>query len=77
VITAQNWFVAGAASAGSSPDPRDWHIIYSNNEGYITRYDKNKEEGQDRAFGRWIMPGTARPIWFIVFNGSRHFSLTA
>ena len=25
------------------PDPRDWHIIYSNNEGYITRYDKTKE----------------------------------
>ena len=24
------------------PDPRDWHIIYSNNEGYLTRYDKTK-----------------------------------
>jgi hypothetical protein len=29
------------------PDPRDWHIIYSNSEGYIVRYDKNKEEEQD------------------------------
>ena len=48
VITAQNWFVAGGGECGFVvPDPRDWHIIYSNNEGYITRYDKNKEEGQD------------------------------
>ena len=31
----------------SFPDPRDWHIIYSNNEGYITRYDKAKEQYQD------------------------------
>jgi hypothetical protein len=28
-------------------DPRDWHIIYSNNEGFITRYDKSKEQSQD------------------------------
>jgi photosystem II stability/assembly factor-like uncharacterized protein/phage shock protein A len=48
VITAQDWFVAGGGECGFVvPDPRDWHIIYSNNEGYITRYDKNKEEGQD------------------------------
>jgi photosystem II stability/assembly factor-like uncharacterized protein len=48
VITAQNWFVAGGGECGFVvPDPRDWHIIYSNNEGYITRYDKNKEEVQD------------------------------
>jgi photosystem II stability/assembly factor-like uncharacterized protein len=48
VITAQNWFVAGGGECGFVvPDPRDWHIIYSNSEGYIVRYDKNKEEGQD------------------------------
>ena len=48
VITAQNWFVAGGGECGFVvPDPRDWRIIYSNNEGYITRYDKNKEEVQD------------------------------
>jgi photosystem II stability/assembly factor-like uncharacterized protein len=29
------------------PDPRDWHIIYSNSEGYAVRYDKNKEDIQD------------------------------
>src|SRR5439155_1471203 len=29
------------------PDPRDWHVIYSNSEGFITRYDKRKEERQD------------------------------
>src|SRR5437763_526666 len=35
VITAQNWFVAGGGECGFVvPDPRDWHIIYSNNEGY-------------------------------------------
>ncbi|PYM02858.1 MAG: glycosyl hydrolase [Verrucomicrobia bacterium] len=48
VITAQDWFVAGGGECGFViPDPRDWHIIYSNSEGYIVRYDKNKEEGQD------------------------------
>ncbi len=48
VITAQNWFVAGGGECGFVvPDPRDWHIIYSNNEGYISRYDKNREEVQD------------------------------
>jgi len=48
VITAQNWFVAGGGECGFViPDPRDWHIIYSNSEGYVVRYDKNKEEGQD------------------------------
>ena len=30
------------------PDPRDWHIIYSNNEGFIDRYDKTKEEDAGR-----------------------------
>src|SRR5437763_4896248 len=48
VITAQDWFVAGGRGSGFViPDPRDWHIIYSNSEGYVVRYDKNKEEGQD------------------------------
>jgi len=43
-----DWFVAGGGECGFVvPDPRDWHIIYSNNEGYITRYDKNKKEVQD------------------------------
>ena len=48
VIGRQNWFEAGGGECGFVvPDPRDWHIIYSNNEGYINRYDKNKEEVQD------------------------------
>ena len=48
MIGRENWFVAGGGECGFVvPDPRDWHIIYSNNEGYITRYDKNKEEVQD------------------------------
>ncbi|MDQ2825129.1 MAG: glycosyl hydrolase, partial [Verrucomicrobiota bacterium] len=43
-----DWFVAGGGECGFVvPDPRDWHIIYSNSEGYIVRYDKNKEEVQD------------------------------
>ena len=43
-----DWFVAGGGECGFVvPDPRDWHIIYSNNEGYITRYDKNKKEVED------------------------------
>ncbi|PYJ01453.1 MAG: glycosyl hydrolase [Verrucomicrobia bacterium] len=48
VIGRENWFVAGGGECGFVvPDPRDWHIIYSNNEGFINRYDKNKEEVQD------------------------------
>ena len=48
VITAQDWFVAGGGECGFViPDPRDWHIIYSNNEGDITRYDKSRKESQD------------------------------
>ena len=48
VIGAQDWFQAGGGECGFViPDPRDWHIIYSNNEGYLTRYDKNKEHSQD------------------------------
>src|SRR5437868_3447021 len=48
VIGREDWFVAGGGECGFViPDPRDWHIIYSNNEGFINRYDKNKEEVQD------------------------------
>src|SRR5438045_2734201 len=48
VITAQDWFQAGGGECGFViPDPRDWHIIYSNSEGYLTYYDKNKEHAHD------------------------------
>src|SRR5438034_10238842 len=48
VIGREDWFVAGGGECGFVvPDRSDRHIIYSNNEGYITRYDKNKEEVQD------------------------------
>jgi photosystem II stability/assembly factor-like uncharacterized protein len=47
-IGREDWFVAGDGECGFVvPDPRDWHIIYSNSEGYAVRYDKNKEEAQD------------------------------
>ncbi len=48
VIGPQDWFPAGGGECGFVlPDPRDWRIIYSNNEGFISRYDKNKEQSQD------------------------------
>lgn len=48
VIGREDWFEAGDGECGFViPDPRDWHIIYSNSEGYITRYDKSKEQYQD------------------------------
>jgi len=48
VIGREDWFVAGGGECGFVvPDPRDWHIIYSNSEGYINRYNKTKEEVQD------------------------------
>jgi photosystem II stability/assembly factor-like uncharacterized protein len=48
VIGRENWFVAGDGECGFVvPDPRDWHIIYSNSEGFAVRYDKNKGETQD------------------------------
>jgi len=48
VIGRENWFIAGDGECGFVvPDPRDWHIIYSNSEGYAVRYDKNKSETQD------------------------------
>ena len=44
----EDWFQAGGGECGFVfPDPRDWHIIYSNNEGFITRYDKNTERSHD------------------------------
>jgi photosystem II stability/assembly factor-like uncharacterized protein len=48
VIGREDWFQAGGGECGFVlPDPRDWHIIYSNNEGYVTRYDKTREHYQD------------------------------
>jgi photosystem II stability/assembly factor-like uncharacterized protein len=48
-IGSADWFVAGGGESGFVvPDPRDWHIIYSNDVGQAwVRYDKNKEEVQD------------------------------
>jgi len=47
-IGREDWFIAGGGECGFVvPDPRDWHIIYSNSAGYIVRYDKNKEGVQD------------------------------
>src|SRR6266581_8551435 len=43
-----DWFVAGGGECGFVlADPRDWHIIYSNYENVVDRYDKTKEETQD------------------------------
>ena len=43
-----DWFPAGDGECGFVvPDPRDWHIMYSNSEGFAVRYDKNREEVQD------------------------------
>jgi len=43
-----DWFVVGSGECGFVvPDPRDWHIIYSNYESSIDRYDKTKEQIQD------------------------------
>ncbi|HEY6110948.1 MAG TPA: hypothetical protein VIV62_00380 [Chthoniobacterales bacterium] len=48
VIGREDWFEAGDGECGFVvPDPRDWHIIYSNSEGYAVRYDKNKQDVQD------------------------------
>jgi photosystem II stability/assembly factor-like uncharacterized protein len=48
VIGREDWFIAGGGECGFViPDPRDWHVIYSNNEGYLTIYDKNKEHAHD------------------------------
>src|SRR4051812_17063759 len=43
-----DWFVAGDGECGFVvPDPRDWHVMYSNSEGYAVRFDKSKEDAQD------------------------------
>src|SRR6266508_540614 len=43
-----DWFGVGSGECGFVvPDPRDWHIIYSNYESSIDRYDKTKEETRD------------------------------
>ena len=48
VIGREDWFIAGDGECGFVvPDPRDWHIIYSNSEGYAVRYEKGKEQVQD------------------------------
>ena len=48
VIGREDWFVAGGGECGFViPDPRDWQVIYSNNEGYLTVYDKKKEHAHD------------------------------
>jgi photosystem II stability/assembly factor-like uncharacterized protein len=47
-IGREDWFQAGDGECGFViPDPRDWHIIYSNSEGFAVRYDKNTEQDQD------------------------------
>ena len=48
VIGREDWFIAGDGECGFVvPDPRDWHIIYSNSEGYAVRYEKGKEQVED------------------------------
>src|SRR5438093_936367 len=48
VISRENWFEAGGGECGFVvADSRDWHIIYSNSEGLINRYDTRREEVQD------------------------------
>ena len=48
VIGREDWYPAGGGECGFViPDPRDWHIIYSNSEGYIARYNKTREDDQD------------------------------
>ena len=48
VIGRQNWYQAGGGECGFVfADPRDWHVIYSNNEGYLTHYDKRTGQSYD------------------------------
>jgi len=48
VIGREDWFEAGGGECGFVlADPRDWQIIYSNSEGYITRYDKHTGQSSD------------------------------
>src|SRR6059058_4615592 len=47
-IGAADWFAVGSGECCFVlADPRDWHIIYSNYENSIDRYDKTREEIQD------------------------------
>ena len=45
---------AVANAASSSPDPRDWHIIYSNSEGYLDslRQEQASKPGHQRVAAR-------------------------
>ncbi|MFN2476236.1 MAG: glycosyl hydrolase [Chthoniobacterales bacterium] len=48
IIEQRDWSHAGGGECGFVvPDPRDANIIYSNSEGFIVRYDKAREQGQD------------------------------
>ena len=48
IIGREDWFQAGGGECGFViPDPRDWQIIYSGNEGTLTRYDKHAEKSHD------------------------------
>src|SRR5881409_1492728 len=49
IIGRQHWYPAGSGECGFVlADPRDRHILYSNDEGSAwVRYDKNKEDVQD------------------------------
>ena len=48
IIEQRDWSHAGGGECGFViPDPRDANIIYSNNEGFLTRYDKVREQYQD------------------------------
>ena len=48
VIGREDWFQAGGGECGFVvPDPRDWHIIYSDSESDIVRYDKREDQSQD------------------------------
>ena len=47
-IGRQDWFEAGGGECGFvAPDPRNWQIIYSDEESRITRYDHSRHQKQD------------------------------
>ena len=47
-IGRQDWFEAGGGECGFVvPDPRDWHMIYSDSESSIVLFDKREEQSQD------------------------------
>ncbi len=78
-IGPEDWYPAGGGECGFVlPDPRDWRVIYSNSEGYINRYDKNKEQSQDISV--WPMDNSGhgavdlahRFQWVTPFIMSRH-----